>query len=111
MANRLKKILPKVIPENQGGFIKGRKIQDNILLVQEAIHTSCQSKEEGMVIKLDLANAFDRVRHDYLLLVMKKMGFSAHFTNWVKGCISSPWMAPLVNGRPTDFFQASRGLR
>ena len=41
MANRLKKILPKVIPENQGGFIKGRKIQDNILLVQEAIHTSC----------------------------------------------------------------------
>ena len=33
IANRLKKILPKVIPENQGGFIKGRKIQDNILLV------------------------------------------------------------------------------
>ena len=111
IANRLKKFLPRVIPENQGGFIKGRKIQDNILLVQEAIHSSFQNKEEGMVIKLDLANAFDRVRHDFLFLVMKKLGFSPHFINWVQGCISSQWIAPLVNGRSTDFFKASRGLR
>ena len=98
IANRLKKILPKVILKNQGGFIKGQKIQDNILLVQEAIHSSTQNKEEGMVIKLDLANAFDRVRHDFLFLVMKKLGFSPSFVHWVQGCISSPWIAPLVNG-------------
>ena len=83
IANRLKKLMPRIIPENQGGFIKGRKIQDNIMLVQEAIHTSHQIKEEGMVIKLDLANAFDRVRHDFLFLVMKKLGFSASFVSWV----------------------------
>jgi hypothetical protein len=29
----------------------------------------------------------------------------------VKACIGSPWIAPLVNGRAADFFQASRGLR
>ena len=110
IANRLKSILPRVIPENQGGFIKGRKIQDNIILVQEAIHTSYQNKEEGMVIKLDLSNAFDRVRHDFLFLVMEKMGFSTRFINWVQGCVRSPWIAPLVNGRSTDFFQVSRGL-
>jgi hypothetical protein len=33
MENRLKGILPKLIPENKGGFIKGRKIWDNIILV------------------------------------------------------------------------------
>jgi len=38
IANRLKKILPAIIPENQGGFIKGRKILDNIVLVQEVVH-------------------------------------------------------------------------
>eukprot|EP00253_Pinus_taeda_P019066 PITA_19066 len=64
-----------------------------------------------MVIKLDLANAFDRVRHDFLFAVMSKMGFSKNFTNWVKACIASPWIAPLVNGRSTEFFTASRGLR
>ena len=29
----------------------------------------------------------------------------------MKACISGPWIAPLVNGRPTDFFQATRGIR
>ena len=33
MAKRIKNILPYIIPENQGGFIKGRKIWDNIILV------------------------------------------------------------------------------
>ena len=63
------------------------------------------------MIKLDLANAFDRVRHDFLFTMMKKLGFSIVFINWVKACIASPWIAPLVNGRSTEFFQASRGLR
>lgn len=103
--------MPIIIPENQGGFIKGRKILDNIVLVQEAIHSSYLQKEKGMVIKLDLENAFDRVKHDFLFIVMKKMGFSPAIINWVKSCIASPWIAPLVNGRPSDFFQASRGLR
>ena len=51
-----------------------------------------------MVIKLDLANAFDRVRHDFLFAVMGKFGFSKDFINWVKACIASPWIAPLVKG-------------
>ena len=55
MAIRLKRILPKLILENQGGFVRGTQIMDNIILVQEAIHTSCKKKEKGMVVKLDLA--------------------------------------------------------
>lgn len=111
IANRLKIILPRIIPENQGGFIKGRKILDNIILVQEAIHSSVLWREKGMIIKLDLANAFDRVRHDFLFAVMGKLGFSPTLINWIKGCVSGPWIAPLVNGHPTSFFQATRGLR
>jgi ribonuclease HI/exonuclease III len=111
IANRIKKILPKLIPENQGGFVHGRQILDNIILVQEAIHTSCKKREKGMVVKLDLANAFDRVRHDFLFIVMSKFGFSQKFIGWIKACIAAPWIAPLINGRPAKFFQASRGLR
>eukprot|EP00253_Pinus_taeda_P011603 PITA_11603 len=111
IANRLKEISSIIIPENQGGFIKGRKILDNIVLVQEAIHSSCHRKEKGMVIKLDLTNAFNRVRHDFMFSVMGKFGFSKALITWVKACIASPWIVPLVNGRSTDFFQASRGLR
>jgi hypothetical protein len=111
IANRLKALLPLIVPENQGGFVKGRHIADNIILVQEAIHSSVRRKEKGMVIKLDLANAFDRVRHEFLFEVMRKFGFDTKFVNWIKACIGSPWIAPLVNGKVTNFFKASRGLR
>jgi ribonuclease HI/exonuclease III len=111
IANRLKTALPLIVPENQGGFVQGRHIADNIILVQEAIHSSVLRKEKGMVIKLDLANAFDRVRHAFLFEVMNKFGFDLHFISWIKACIGSPWIAPLVNGKVSGFFKASRGLR
>jgi hypothetical protein len=111
IANRIKNILPTIIPENQGGFVKGRHIVDNIILVQEALHSSICHKDKGMIINIDLANAFDRVRHNFLFKVMEKFGFAPSFINWIKSCIDSPWIYPLVNGRATKFFQASRGLR
>jgi hypothetical protein len=111
IANIIKTILPIIIPENQGGFIKGRHIVDNIILVKEALHSSIRRKDKGMIIKLDLPNAFDRVRHNFLFKVMENFGFAPAFVNWIKACIRSPWIAPLVNGRVTKFFQASRGLQ
>jgi hypothetical protein len=107
----LKNVLPLIVPENQGGFIKGRQIADNIILVQEALHSSLRRKDKGMIIKLDLANAFDKVNHNFLFEVMKNFGFDESFVNWIRACIGSPWIAPMVNGRVTSFFKASRGLR
>eukprot|EP00253_Pinus_taeda_P028778 PITA_28778 len=109
--NRLKGILPAIIPENQGRFVQGRQLADNFILVQEAIHSSQLRKEKGMVIKLDLANAFDRVRLSFLWEVLKKFGFGMGFLKWIHACIADPWIAPLVNGRAVGFFKASRGLR
>ena len=63
------------------------------------------------MVKLDLANAFDRVKHDFLFAAMRNFGFNQKFIMWVKACILAPWITPLVNGHPTNFFQASRGLR
>ena len=111
IANKLKKVLPRIILENQGGFIQNRQIQDNIILVQEAIHSSCQRKEKGMIVKLDLANAFDKVRLNFLFTVMLKLGFHPQLIRWIRTCILGPWIAPLVNGRPAKFLHASRGLR
>ena len=77
---RLKQIIPHLISPNQGGFISGRQISDNILLVQEAIHSSNKRGERGMAIKLDLANTFERLRHAFIILVIKKLGFPDVFT-------------------------------
>lgn len=108
IANRIKKVLLEIISENQGGFVPNRKTVDNVIVVQEAIHSSMKIKEKGIIIKLDMANAFDRVSLPYLMAALKK--------NWVlqrynRVCISDPWIAPLINRIPSDFFQSTRGLR
>jgi hypothetical protein len=56
IVSRMKNIMPKLISENQGGFMQDRQIIDNIVLVQEAIHSSKENKEKGMIIKLDMEN-------------------------------------------------------
>ena len=64
-----------------------------------------------MIIKLDMKNAFDRVKLSFLYQVLLSFGFSVEFVSLIKSCTDRPWIAPLVNGGPTYFFQASRGLR
>lgn len=61
--NRLKPILPGLIALYQNSFVPGRQITDNIVAVQEVIH-SMQTKKTGkqlMLIKLDLEKAYDRL--------------------------------------------------
>ena len=111
LANRLKKILPSIISENQGGFVPKTQITDNVILFQETIHSSIPKKEKGMVIKLDMANAFDRVNHNFLTVALQKFGISPKFIDIIMACISNPWIAPLINGRPSRYFQSTRGLR
>jgi hypothetical protein len=79
ITTRMKKIMLKLISENQGGFMQDRQIINNIALVQEAIHSNLENKENGMIIKLDIENAFDHVRHIFLFKVMAKFGFGSSF--------------------------------
>jgi hypothetical protein len=43
--------------------------------------------------------------------VLKKFGFNHSFIYWIRACITTPWIAPLINGMNSPFFQATRGLR
>lgn len=52
-----------------------RKIVDNIILVQEVVHSNKSNKDEGMMIKIDMANTFDRFHHSFLLEILFKFGF------------------------------------
>ena len=64
-----------------------------------------------MIIKLDICNAFDTVNRSFLYRVLAAFGFSQEFINLIKACTENIWIAPMVNGRPADFFLATRGLR
>ena len=86
LANRFKPLLSKLISPLHGGFVKGRHLIDNVIQVQEALHSSFQRKDKGMLIKLDMKNTFDRVKLPFLYHVLLTFGFSLEFVNLIKYC-------------------------
>lgn len=111
MAYRLKPLLPGLVSQEQSGFVEGRQILDGIILTQEMIHSLKQTKIPGMLIKVDLAKAYDKVSWRFLKVVLKAFGFQHDKIRWIGNLVSSAFFSILVNGAPTSTFQASRGLR
>jgi len=111
LARRLRGIIGDLISENQNAFINGRQILDDVLIANELIDSRIKSGKPGVVCKLDIEKADDHVNWDFLMYVMKRMGFG------ISGLVGSDIVSPplflwyLSNGFPTKFFSASRGFR
>ena len=111
LANRLKIILPKIISEEQTGFVPGRSILDGIITIQETIHSAIKNKEACMFIKLDIQKAYDMVDWRFLCKTLEAFGFSKQWINLIFKFISTTRISVLVNGTPEGFFEVSRGIR
>ena len=61
VATRLEGILPKIIKEDQTGFIKGRNSCNNVRRLRNIIQVFQQTEVDGLVLSLDAEKAFDRV--------------------------------------------------
>ena len=80
-------------------------------VAQEVIHSIKSWGKKSLVLKLDLIKAYDKVDWRFLRFVLLQVGIPLNTTNWIMGCVSSATYSVLVNGKPTSFFSASRGLR
>ena len=111
LANRIKRVLDKVISKSQNAFVKGRQILDAVLIANELVDSTMRRKEQGLVCKLDIEKACDSISWDFLYQVMNRMGFGSRWVSWIKWCISTAFFSVLFNGSPTGFFPSSKGLR
>ena len=109
LANKIKKVMGKVISESQNAFVEGRQILDAVLIANVAARL--KSNQGGMLCKLNIEKAYDHVSWKFLLVVLKKMGFEERWLKWIELCISTVKFSVLINSSPSGFFQSSRGLR
>ncbi|XP_058075727.1 uncharacterized protein LOC131224206 [Magnolia sinica] len=78
LVTRLSKFLPKLISMEQGAFMQGRSIIENVAMALEAMRNIDKKTREGnLIVKLDLEKAYDRVDWVFLKKVMRRFGFSA----------------------------------
>ena len=83
IANRLKPILPSLISLEQSGFVEGRQISDGIILVHEILHSIKCKKLSGMLVKLDIAKAYDKLNWQFIQKMLEAFGFSVNWVNWI----------------------------
>ena len=80
-------------------------------ITQEALHSVRSRNKSVLVLELDLTKAFDRVNWSFIRLILLQIGMPLEGINWIMGCITSVNFSLLINGSPTHFFTASRGIR
>ena len=59
IANRVKKVLPKIINNDQTGFLKNRAIGENIRLIDSIIKYTNTKQMPGLLLFIDFEKAFD----------------------------------------------------
>lgn len=90
----LSRVIRKLVSHEQGAFVSGRSIFENITLAQEMVHSLHRKILGGNVmLKIDMAKAYDRVDWSFLLEVLKSFGFAHNFCKLIGECIKSPWFS------------------
>ena len=112
-ANRLKKILPHIISENQSAFLSGRLISNNVLVAFELMHYlehKREGKESFMAVKLDMSKTYDRVEWVFIEKVIERMGFHEKWVSIIMQCISTVSYSILRNGVAYGCIKPTRGI-
>lgn len=111
LAMRLATCIPELVQPNQSAFIRGRRIHENFKTVQITCRWLHARRQPAMLLKVDLAKAFDTVAWPFLLDVLEHMGFPMRWRDWVSAMLHTASTRVLINGRPGRRIRHARGLR
>ena len=107
IANRISKVLAKLIHEDQTGYVKGRYIGQNIRLVKDIMKVTSLDNIPGMAIFIDFKKAFDSVDWNFLVKVLEAF----NIRKWIKTFYTDISSCVINNGHASEFFNLQRGVR
>ena len=113
LVNRLKPLIPYWISPNQNSFIKGRGPEVNIVVASEILHSLKRKKGKmgWFALKIDLEKAYDRIEWSFVRKCLQNLDLSDASIELIMSCVSQSSSSILINGRKTESFNHSRGLR
>jgi len=112
ICQRIKEVLPTLIDQSQGAFVKGREILYNILICQDlALGYQRQHISPRCMLKIDLQKAFDSMHWGFLQDLLVGLKFLPIFASWIMKCVSSVTFSVHINGQDCGSFEGGQGLR
>jgi len=111
IAARIKSVLPKLISEDQSGYVEGRYIGNNIRFIYDLIDYLKVSKLPGLLLSVDFEKAFDSLDWSFMNRVLEAFGFGNDICKWIRTFYTSLKSAVVVNGKVTSWFDVKRGCR
>ena len=111
IANRIKKVLDKIIAKDQTGFIKGRYIGGNIRLIYDIMHYTEKLNIPGMLLLIDLEKAFDSISWTFIQKALDLFNFKISIKNWIRILYNNSTSRVLQNGFLSESFKLERGCR
>ncbi|CAI5962784.1 unnamed protein product [Closterium sp. NIES-65] len=111
VADRMKKVLHRVISREQYGFIPGRRLSDAVSLVADIIDAANKGDKDWFLLLVDFQKAFDTVSRGFLFETLEKMGFPPSYVGWVRGLHKETKTRLLINGWKSDALEVVSGVR
>ncbi|KAF3772852.1 reverse transcriptase-like protein [Nymphaea thermarum] len=108
---RLAPIMSSLINPFQVAFIKGRRLQDAVVLTNEVVHSLYCLRLPSFILKLDISKAFDSVSWEFLFDLLTRLAFGPSFRQWILSLVTGAQLAVSFNGKCGEFFSLGRGLR
>lgn len=111
MVNRTRPLLATIVSPTHSSFLPGRGCNDNILVVQEAMHSLKKCAGMGnFIMKIDLEKAYDRIDWEFLRWVLQDTGLPSTWISLIIFCITSSKLSLPWNGEKTESLVPKRGL-
>jgi len=68
--------------------MRGWNILEGVVVLQETIHELHRKNLSGVIFKIDFKKAYDKVKWNFLLQMLRLKGFSPKSIEWIKSFIS-----------------------
>ena len=111
LAFRIKEVLPKIIHNNQSGYVEGRFIGEIIRTIDDIMEFTKSERISGILAFLDFEKAFDSIEWEFLHKCSEVFNFGPDFKTWVSVLYTDISSFVCNNGVHSDFFKVERGVR
>ncbi|CAM8972135.1 unnamed protein product [Rhodiola kirilowii] len=110
--SRLRLVLPRIISQEQCGFILGRNMMDSIALAHElTCHIHNGHRGGNIIMKIDMSKAYDRVSWLFLIRTLKAMGFNDRWCDLIFRNMSNCFYSVLWDDSSFGHFKSNQGVR